>query len=90
MSGDGNPNGHNYSFHLKDCQTGIHVDGSSSSGIMFTRVEMENCENGIVVSSADGPVQLYGCEISARENAVLYGIRFFFSLDDGAMYCKRG
>ena len=71
MSGDGNPNGHNYSFHLKDCQTGIHVDGSSSSGIMFTRVEMENCENGIVVSSADGPVQLYGCEISARENAVL-------------------
>lgn len=71
MSGDGAPNGHNYGFTLRNCETGIYVDGSSSAGIMFTRAQIEDCENGVVVASAEGPVQLYGCDISARKAALL-------------------
>lgn len=70
MSGDGVPNGHNYGFNLRNCGTGIYVDGVSSAGIMFTRAHIEDCENGVAVASAGGPVQLYGCDISARQTAV--------------------
>lgn len=72
LAGDGAPNGHNYGFTLRNCKTGIYVDGTSSAGIMFTRVHIEDCERGVVVtSSSTGPVQLYGCEISASDEAVL-------------------
>lgn len=71
LSGEGSPNGHNYGFNLRNCQSGIYVDGGSSAGIMFTRAHIEDCENGVVVVSSDGPVQLYGCDISARKSALL-------------------
>ena len=39
---------------------------------MFTRVHIEDCEKGVVVTSAStGPVQFYGCEISASDASVL-------------------
>lgn len=72
VGGDGAPNGHNYEFNLRNCETGIYVDGTSSAGIMFTRAHIEDCEKGVVVTSAStGPVQFYGCEISASDAAVL-------------------
>lgn len=69
-SGDGMPNGHNYGFNLRNCETGIYVNGVSSAGIMFTRAHIEDCENGVAVVSAEGPVQLYGCDISAKQAAI--------------------
>lgn len=72
LAGDATPNGHNYGFTLRNCETGIYLDGTSSAGIMFTRARIEDCRNGVVVTSAStGPVQLYGCEISASDEAIL-------------------
>lgn len=89
LAGDGAPNGHNYGFTLRNCKTGIYVDGTSSAGIMFTRVHVEDCERGVVVtSSSTGPVQLYGCEISASDEAVLMEEGSFRQADDATMHSK--
>jgi len=72
IGGEGTPNGHNYGFNLRNCETGIYVDGTSGAGIMFTRMKIENCKRGVVLTpSCAGPVQLYGCGISASLEAVL-------------------
>ena len=60
------PNGHNYGFIFKNCGTGVQCDNISSYGIMFTNVNTENCQRGIVVNSTDnGPVQVSSCTFAA-------------------------
>lgn len=62
----GRPNGHNYGFNLNDCATGILLSSTSSSGIMFTRVNITNCGIGIHSEGGQGPVQFLGCAVQAN------------------------
>lgn len=65
------PNGHNYGLHFKDCQTAIEIRDTANAGIMFTYVDIEDCENGIVFEAgASGPAQFQGTRIAAADQAV--------------------
>lgn len=64
----GRPNGHNYGFRFTDCATGIMVSESSNSGIMFTRVDISGCDEGVHSRGGVGPVQFLGCDIRARRS----------------------
>lgn len=67
----GKPNGHNYNFQFTNCQKGILVTASSGAGIMFTRVKTENCVTGVELQSgAEGPIQLYGCDLAGTSSAI--------------------
>lgn len=67
----GDPNGHNYGFTLKNCATGVLVEGVSGSGIMFTRVNTVDCGSGIVVlPGVNGPVQFYDCQVHGKSESV--------------------
>ena len=68
------PNGHNYGMTFTNCNTGIYFDGVSNVGIMFAKVTIVNCVNGVVVgpgaSVTNGAVQMHTCTIDAT-NAIL-------------------
>ncbi|MDR2148806.1 MAG: discoidin domain-containing protein [Tannerella sp.] len=66
------PNGHNYHLTFKNCAEAIRLDAVASVGIMFTRVRITDCDQGITVGSGVGgsAAQFYDCEISARQNAL--------------------
>lgn len=68
----GSPNGHNYGWELKDCQTGILIDALSNSGAMFTRVNTPDCEIGVrTEAGATGPASFYACNLEGSQYAVL-------------------
>ena len=68
---EGRPNGHNYGFDLRGCQTGILLSSASGSGIMFTDVATPGCDTGIsLLGGVEGPVQFYGCRIEGRSAAI--------------------
>ncbi|GAB6012251.1 glycosyl hydrolase family 28-related protein [Viscerimonas tarda] len=68
----GNPNGHNYGVSLKNCKTAVYVDAVAESGIMFTRFNVDNCVNGVVVADGTpGIIHLNNWTINATSNAVL-------------------
>lgn len=70
VSKSSSPNGHNYGFRLNDCETGIMITASSSVGMMFTRVDMTNCDTGIMAKNGNGPVQFFGCSVQGNNSAV--------------------
>ena len=72
VTGDASkPNGHNYNFTIRDCVEAIRLDGIASVGILFTKINIIDCENGIVVSDGvESIAQFYDCEISALKHAI--------------------
>jgi carbohydrate binding protein with CBM6 domain/pectate lyase-like protein/putative Ig domain-containing protein len=69
------PNGHNYAMTFTNCNTGIYFEGVSGVGIMFARVNMINCTNGIVIGPLanggnGGAAQFHSCTIDASSNAI--------------------
>lgn len=68
----GNPNGHNFNFNFNNCKTAIYISGASNSSIMFTKVNMKNCETGFYMpTKVSGPLQLYNCSLQGNANAIL-------------------
>jgi len=67
-----NPNGHNYGMNFTNCKYGVYCEGIDDVGLMFTRVNITNCENGFVVApDIAGVLQLYACNIDATRDAIL-------------------
>ena len=65
------PNGHNYNMTFTNCAEAIRLDAVSNAGIMFTNIRITDCDRGIVVGKGAGSTaQFYGCEISARQDAI--------------------
>jgi len=67
------PNGHNYAMNFSNCETGILCDGVTNVGIMFARVNMTGCTNGVVINSSastEGAIQLHTCSIGGSINAI--------------------
>ncbi|MDR1610744.1 MAG: discoidin domain-containing protein [Candidatus Symbiothrix sp.] len=68
---DSKPNGHNYGMYFKNCETGIYIEAIANAGIMFTRIKIDNCDNGIVIANGSGSTaQFYACEIDALSDAI--------------------
>ncbi|MEI9935159.1 MAG: glycosyl hydrolase family 28-related protein [Ferruginibacter sp.] len=69
------PNGHNYGMTFTNCNYGVYFDGVSNVGIMFARVNMVNCTNGIYIgpgaSVTNGAAQFHTCTIDASSNAIV-------------------
>jgi hypothetical protein len=81
------PNGHNYCLNFKNCAEAIRLDAVASVGIMFAQVKIDGCERGIVIEEKSGATaQFYGCEISARQEAI--GITGKSSLKLMTQQCK--
>lgn len=69
---DNFPNGENYGLSYKDCYIGIEIENTSNAGVVFTEVDIDNCENGFVMDRTfDSKVHLNECRISANEDAIL-------------------
>ncbi|MDR2472620.1 MAG: discoidin domain-containing protein [Tannerella sp.] len=65
------PNGHNYGMTFNNCSTAILIESVSNAGMMFTRIKIDNCTQGIsVIDGAASTVQLYDCNISASDEAI--------------------
>jgi hypothetical protein len=68
------PNGHCYSMLFKNCNYGVYFNGVTNVGIMFARVNMVNCTNGIFInattSNSGGAAQFHTCTIDASNYAV--------------------
>ncbi|MDR1864648.1 MAG: discoidin domain-containing protein [Bacteroidales bacterium] len=70
-TGDEKPNGHNYHLTFTGCGTGIHIDAIANAGIMFTKVNISDSDNGIVIGAgAASTAQFHTCEIAASQDAV--------------------
>lgn len=68
----GQPNGHNYGWTLRNCQTGLLVTAISNAGARYTRVNTPGCEVGIhLQAGASGPASFYGCDLEGSQQAVL-------------------
>lgn len=64
-------NGHNYAMVFKNCHTALYFETVSDVGIMYSRVDIIDCCNGITVGPGTlSPVQLHTCTISASQNAI--------------------
>lgn len=74
VSEEGNgstPNGHHYKFYFNDCETAVYVKETNYVGIMFSDVEIENCENGIVLGEDTSDIaQFYDTTIDVSKYAV--------------------
>ncbi|MDR3251070.1 MAG: discoidin domain-containing protein [Tannerella sp.] len=65
------PNGHNYGMTYRNCGTAVYIESISGAGIMFTRVKIDDCRQGIVVAEGTASTaQFYDCEISASSDAI--------------------
>ncbi len=65
------PNGHNYNMVFKNCHTAMYFETISDVGIMYSRVNIIDCENGITIASGTRwPIQFHSSTISARQNAI--------------------
>jgi carbohydrate binding protein with CBM6 domain/pectate lyase-like protein/putative Ig domain-containing protein len=74
------PNGHNYGMTFTNCNYGIYFDVVSNVGIMFARVNIVNCTNGIYIGpnvtsynpggGTNGAAQFHTCTIDASNNAI--------------------
>lgn len=68
----GQPNGHNYGFDLKNCKVGVEISSTSGAGIMFTNVRTSGCEYGVRLhSGGNGPVHFYECDINGNSAAII-------------------
>ncbi len=66
------PNGENYGLIYSGCQTGIAIENTSNAGVIFTDVEIDNCENGIhLEKSFDSKTQILDARINAANYALL-------------------
>jgi hypothetical protein len=67
----GRPNGHNYGFNVSGCQYAIDLTASSGSGIMFTRINVDDCTEAVRLGNgAEGPIQFYGCDFASTGTTV--------------------
>lgn len=65
------PNGQCYAFDLKNCRTGVYVEGIASVGFMFTRFNIDQAQTGMYfTSAADGQALLHTCQINALNYAL--------------------
>ncbi|MDR2682827.1 MAG: glycoside hydrolase family 55 protein, partial [Dysgonamonadaceae bacterium] len=65
------PNGHHYDMYFKNCETGIYIEAIANAGMMFTRIQTEDCENGIVIADgAASTAQFCACDIAASSDAI--------------------
>lgn len=65
------PNGQCYQFDLKQCKTGVYVEGIASVGFMFTRFNIEGAETGMYfASAANGQALIHTCRIDALNYAI--------------------
>ena len=65
------PNGQCYRFDLKNCKTGVYVEGSASVGFMFTRFDISGAETGMFFASAsNGQALIHTCRIEASGHAL--------------------
>jgi hypothetical protein len=48
------PNGHHYDFDFTNCKTGVYIEATNDVGILFNKLTMKDCENGIVVGDNTG------------------------------------
>jgi len=64
-------NGHYYSLAFTGCGTGIYFETTSDVGIMFAKINIDKCNNGITIGPrVKFPIQLHTCEINASQNAL--------------------
>jgi len=65
------PNGHNYNFIFTKCKTGIYVESNKPEGIMFTNINIDDCETGFHIGEKNNnPVHLYDAKINTTNNAI--------------------
>jgi hypothetical protein len=75
-SGVRGPNGHNYNMTFRNCKNGVYFSGIANSGIMFTDITTENCENGFAIDALEDQssinlVHINNCDIHATNNAIV-------------------
>ena len=72
QSGAIGPNGHNYGMTFRDCKNAVSLTGIANSGIMFTNITAENCENGFVVApNVASVLHINNCNLDAQNAAVI-------------------
>lgn len=65
------PNGHNYGMMFTGCKTAIYFEGVANEGIMFSRINISNCNTGIEIGpNTAGTAQFHTCTIGALTNAI--------------------
>lgn len=70
VSASGVPNGQNYNFNLTNCKIGVDLKGVSYCGMLFTRINTTDCEQGVNVHKEDGPASFTACHFSGGTYAV--------------------
>ena len=65
------PNGHNYELSFKNCKNAVKIDAISNAGILFSKIHIDDCDNGFVISPGVGAtLHMMGCDISTNQNAI--------------------
>lgn len=72
-TGDSYPNGENYGLTYRDCVNGVVFEGASgSAAIHSTKIDIKDCDNGIVVlNTFDSKLQFLNSNIEANNYALL-------------------
>lgn len=65
------PNGHNYGMTFNGCKTAIYFEGAANEGIMFSKINIQNCNTGIEIGpNTSGTTQFHTCVINSPGHAV--------------------
>jgi hypothetical protein len=71
-SGAIGPNGHNYGMTFRNCKNAVSLTGIANSGIMFTNITAENCENGFVLApNVASVLHINNCDLNVQKAAVI-------------------
>jgi hypothetical protein len=65
------PNGQNYDMTFQNCKTAIYAQDPQYTGIMFHKIRIVDCENGVVFPAGAGNTfQVSDCSIQATKYAI--------------------
>lgn len=65
------PNGHNYGMEFSKCKTAIYFEGVANEGIMFSKINIQDCNTGIEIGpNTSGTAQFHTCIISSISHAL--------------------
>lgn len=66
------PNGHNFNWTLRNCETGIQINAISNAGARFTHVNTPGCQTGVhLEKGATGPASFQECSLEGSNLAIL-------------------
>lgn len=65
------PNGQNYDMTFTKCRTGIYIENAATVGIMFSKINIMDCNTGVKVGAlTSGAVQFHTSTIDASDLAI--------------------